>query len=312
MYGIFLCVLVFLSASGPPFPQQQASPPAKTAAKAKTAKPKGAVRGAFGRRGGGTGFVLLEGKLFVEAIVIHKEVVESGIFLVDTGTSTGCVLETYFAEKMKVMGLGDLSLKFGEREIKHVKATVLDHPVLQALFKKHAPVFHNRPIAGIIGYPAFISRITVWDFRACTIRFLDALPAVLKDKAAKTWKNGAAPCRRVLSFKDEDRIPVLDVRLNGKVEARFLLCTGDAFSWIRKDVAEGGGLRKGKSPDSFSVGDVELCPLSFELHPVEKPPVPRKDVPSYVGGCLGLDFLSHFRVTLDGRNKRIVLEALKK
>ena len=93
------------------------------------------VRGALGPKQGGTGFVFLNGSIFIKTIVIHNEKVESGIFHVDTGTSTGCVMETYFAEKLGVMGLGNVTLKFDDIEIENVKATVLDHPSLQQIFK---------------------------------------------------------------------------------------------------------------------------------------------------------------------------------
>ena len=41
------------------------------------------VRGSFGPKGDGVGFVLLNGNLFIETLVIQRERVEPGIFLLD-------------------------------------------------------------------------------------------------------------------------------------------------------------------------------------------------------------------------------------
>ena len=125
--------------------------------------------GSFEDRGGRAGIVVCEGRLFVEALAIHRDVVEPGVFLLDTGGTTGCVMDRHFAEKMKILGIGNISLTLGDQRLKNVKATVLDHPELQRIFRRHTALFKNRPVAGIIGWPALERRRTTLDFERFTL-----------------------------------------------------------------------------------------------------------------------------------------------
>jgi hypothetical protein len=277
---------------------------------AKNAKPKPKVKektmyGSFGPKRDGVGFVYLDGRIFVEALAIHEEVVVAGIFHLDTSTSTGCVLATHFAEKIKITGLGNVTLKFGDVELSHIKSTVLDRPGLQQIFKENTAVFQNRPISGVIGYPVVAARKTVIDFSTYTIRFPP--PPVKKNGDEAAPKK---PKKTAIAFRDDDRSIWLEALINGKESGIFLLSTGSPDSWIRKDVAEKTGIRKGKGPRSMKVGEVELAPVNVGMRI-------RKEVPEFPGlsfpvaGCLGCDFLKSYKITVDAASKRLLLERIK-
>lgn len=284
-------------------------------AKAPKKPPAREVRGVLGPKQGGAGFVYLNGNIFIEAIVIHNEKVESGIFHVDTGTPTGCVMETYFAEKLGVIGLGNVTLKLADAEIKFVKATVLDHPDLQQIFKDNNAVFQNRPICGVIGYPALAATQTVIDFENMLFRFLPPLDKMGEKENKKSGENegaenpGGPPGRLAVPFQDDGRILWLKVRLNDKEEGMFLASTGSPFSWIRKETASKATLRKGKPPRSMKVDGVELSPVTLDLRILKKYPE-YKTAPFPVVGCLGTDFFRDFRITIDAINKRLLLDPL--
>ena len=287
-------------------PQENGAKPVK-----KAKPPQKVMNGSFGARGGGVGFVALNGRLFIDAIVIHGDVVESGIFLMDTATRTGCVMETYFAEKMKIMGLGNVTLKFGQTEITHVKATVLDHPELQQAFKDNTALFQNRPICGVIGYSAFAARTTILDFKSYTAIF-KAPPAKPKEgngsKPSPIQKKNTA---LILPYRDDLRTMWLDMRLNDKVDAVFQVNTGSPYSWISKQVADKAGIRKGRAPRSMKVGGIELPPPSINLRILKEPPLAENSTPFPVAGCLGTDYLLQYRVTIDPAGKHLLLEPLK-
>ena len=265
------------------------------------------IRGSFGQRGEGIGIVLLNGNLFIEAIVVHQDVVESGIFLVDSGTRTGCVMETYFAERMKVMGLGNITLKFGEAEIKHVKATVLDHPNLQQIFKDNTALFQNRPISGVIGYPVLAAKLTVLDFQSFTAVFRPLPEKPEEGKKDDPAENPKLKGVKVLPYRDDGKTIWLDIRLNDKADGVFQVRTGSPFSWVGKETAEKAGLRKEKAPRSLKADGVELAPLPIALRILKESPVPENAADFPVAGCLGTDFLAHFKVTIDPVNKRLLL-----
>jgi hypothetical protein len=259
--------------------------------------------GSFTAKGEGAGFVLFKGDVFIEAIVIHGEMVESGVFQLDTGLSTGCVLETYFADKMKVMGLGNVTLKLGDLELKNVKATVLDHPKLQKIFKEQTGLFQNRPICGVIGCPVLTANRTLLDFENFCIRFLPPLKEEERAQALKTVDH-------VLSYRDDQRTLWLEMKVNEKVDGVFLVKTGQPYTCVSKEFAEKAGLRKGKSPRSFKAGEVELAPLVLDLRVF-------KDLPAHptvsfpVAGVLGNDFLFHFKTIIDPKSKELALSRKK-
>ena len=268
------------------------------------------VHGSLGQRvDGGVGIVVVDGCLFIEAIVINGGVVESGVFYLDTRTSTACVMERLFAKKMNVVGLGSVTLKFGDVEIKNAKATVLDHPNMQTLFKKHTALFKNKPISGVIGYPALAAKRTVIDLKEFKIRFFPLEEPDKTEESDKSDKSDKAEesDKPVIPFRDDMKTPWLELRLNNKVDCVFHLATGSAVSWIRKDVAIKAGIRRGKNPRSLKAGEIELCPLWLNLVVLKEPPK-YDGLPFPVAGCLGIDFLSHFKTTIDAVNKRLILD----
>lgn len=261
--------------------------------------------GSFGPKRDGVGFVYLDGRIFVEALVIHEEIVAAGIFHLDTSTSTGCVMATHFAEKLKIAGLANVTFKFGDVELEHVKSTVLDPPGLQQIYKENTAVFQNRPISGVIGYPVVAVRKTVIDFSTYTIRFPP--PPVKKngDEAG-----AVKPKLPVVPYRDDGRRMWLEALINEKESGIFLVSTGNPESWIRKEMAEKTGIRKGKGPRSMKVGEVDLAPLAVGMGI-------RKEVPAYPGlsfpvtGCLGCDFLKSYKITVDAASKHLLLERIK-
>jgi len=291
------------------------------------------ISGEFGPKKNGAGFVLLEGYLFVQAIVIHDDVVESGIFLLDTGISTGCVMERHFADKMKVVGIGNVVLKIGDCEIKYVKATVLDHPDLMKLFRKNVALFQNKPVCGVIGYPALTAQKTVIDFSNMTIRFPTPKPKE-EDKGCGTGAEAKANPEKkqvdkkqvkkkddvkrfiipYMTGKDDKSSPKtiwLDLKLNDKVQGVFHLSTGSPSSWILKDVAKEAELRRNKPPRSLKSGDIDLSPLTFKFKTLMTHPISASSPYKVIGG-LGSDFLQNYKTVFDPENQRLVLTAIKK
>jgi hypothetical protein len=201
-----------------------------------------------------------------------------------------------------------VTLKLGDREIKFVKATSLDHPNLQQIFKKNPTLFGSRPISGIIGYPALSAQRAVFDLKHFILRFLP--PAEEAVEGAEKPPSPEVPGRFTVPLRDDMKTLWVEISLNDKVEGLFHLSTGSAYSWIRKEVADKAGLRKGKNPRILKVGGIEMPAIFFN-------PRIMKDGPKYetapfpVAGCLGLDFFRPFKVTLDGPGKRLILDPLK-
>lgn len=261
------------------------------------------IRGSFDVLEGKPGFMLVEGRIFLKAIVIHEAHVESGVFLLDSETTSGCVLEQFFAEKMEIEELGQVTVKLGETELENLKTTVHDRPELRQIFKEHTAVFQNQPICGVLGLPVLLSRKTVLDFERCTLSFPPASPP---PDSEEIEKEDVAETAWTVPFQNHARVLWIQAQLNGKETATFLFSTGCVRSWIGKEAAEKTGLRNGGSPAEMKMGGRLLS----------KPPVfairessdSFQDVPDPVTGVLGTDFLSSYIVTVEPEQKRLILE----
>jgi len=103
-----LLALVFVTAHA------QTQEPAREGTAKKTVAFEDRILGGFRLSKDGVGFLVLEGKVLVEVLVIHREFVEPGIFLLDTESDRACSLDEPFAARLKFEAGGTISLKFGQ------------------------------------------------------------------------------------------------------------------------------------------------------------------------------------------------------
>jgi len=117
---------------------------------------------------------------------------------------------------------------------------------------------------------------------------------------------------------------VVDVLLNKKVEARFVLDTGASYTIITKDIAKKLGFKVDgvKSDMSLQVADgrkIEAKHVVLESVRVEKSEAKNVDASvmlddkikmDFGDGLLGMSFLKQFNFKIDLKNKKLILEKL--
>jgi hypothetical protein len=141
----------------------------------------------------------------------------------------------------------------------------------------------SRPIDGLIGQDFFRGRIVQIDFKARRIRLLE--------------KSDASQCCAVLSLKLHRDIMCVPASVNGSTQKWLRLDTGcdEGLHWV-------SGLAAGKNSvmTSLQLGDEKLSGVRTTLH--------RSEMFPDEAGLLGNGILSNYIVTIDGVQKKLLLE----
>lgn len=117
---------------------------------------------------------------------------------------------------------------------------------------------------------------------------------------------------------------IVDVLLNRKVEARFVLDTGASYTIITKNIAKKLGIKLDgvKADMTLQVADgrkIDAKHIVIESIRVEKSEAKNVDASvmlddsvkmDFGDGLLGMSFLKHFNFKIDLKNKKLILEKL--
>lgn len=260
----------------------------------------------------GAGFMVVEGRLLIELIVIRNDIVEPGIFFLDLGAAEACAFESCFTDKLGVGEKDPVSIKVGQEiSIEGVIPFCGDTEEHRKFSKRHAAVLQGRPVCGILGYALFDGRKAELDFTEYRLRLAPA----------KTGKKGPEE-NDVPSAAETNGIPVweipyrmypapltCDVAINGTEGFVFRISTACSPSWVRKEKASTARWRKGRKPESLRIAGVEVgaVPLEFEFVNSGDP----QDPAPFPDGMLGNDFLSYFNVTLDTTRQVVQLRPVQ-
>ena len=238
---------------------------------------------------------------------------EELLFIVDSGASE-TILVPAAAERLGVRCSGGTagmkratlgSLAAGAVSVRNLGVMVFE-PVQALPLRLDSGVNYQ----GILGY-SFLSKFAVTiDYQRMTLRL------VRSDDAERPVpdRNGA----NVVKFFLSGRIPVLPVSLNGRPAMNFWLDTGSAEVVVFPAEAESAGIRALSSdgPKGFRFGFAERMQVggaSASDVPVVIANLRRDGVGAgSVHGILGYPFLSRFRVTLNYRERILVLEEYAK
>jgi len=282
---------------------QKTPPPAK-ATPADALSFEQTVWGGFRILEDGLGILGLEGRLFIEVLVIYGENVEPGIFLLDISSPETLLLQSCFAEKLTKAELDSVSLKIGQSiTLENIVPVMKEDSELRALAKRNASVIQGRTVCGVIGLPALLGRKVILDFAEWRLRFLP----VEKPKEGDEQTPKKNPPRNQIGWT----VPYLSspgpfccvATINGNGPYTLQISTACSGSWMKKEIAAKARWRKGKQPSSFLLGGAELKQIPIAMRFVELEAEDRDAAgampPSGIDGVLGNDFLSRFVVTLE-------------
>jgi hypothetical protein len=248
----------------------------------------------------GAGFMVLEGRLLIELIVIRNDIVEPGIFFLDVGAAGACAFEDCFTDKLGVGEKEAVSIKVGQDiSIDGVVPRRVDTEEYRLFARRNAAVLQGRPVCGLLGYGLFSGRMAELDFSEYRLRLVSVKSGGkgpeggANTSAAKT--NGIPVWE--IPYRMRPAPLTCDVAINGTEGFVFRISTACSPSWVRKEKASSARWRKGRKPDSLRVAGVEVgtVPLEFDFVNSADPREPSL----FPDGMLGNDFLSYFSVTLD-------------
>lgn len=232
--------------------------------------------------------------------------------ILDTG-ATETVLTPQAAEKADIRSPGPASqaikkglarsVEVGEAKVANLTLHVFDPPQALSLRLDKGINYH-----GILGY-TFLSRfVTTIDYRRQKVRFESTASARREDERA-----AVAAGRQVVPVQVKDGLIFVQADLNGKYRATFLLDTGSAEALLMpqaipelEDQAKplpGYEGVKQLTIETVAMGEAKVSKVPFIIH---APPQERQARPGY-HGILGYPFLSHFVVTVNYRDKQLVL-----
>lgn len=279
------------------------------------------ILGGFGSFEEGAGFLLLDGFLLVEAVVKKGDLIEPGIFLLNTGSRAECRIEKWFAEKLKWSDKEKITLKLGPSYLDDLIPRLGDCPRMRDLSKRRATILQGSGVCGSIGYGALSGKKLFLDYRTFRLKLLPAAGGAAGGKKEPA-DEAEGEDDLAIPFTDKAFPLCLEVTINSKVTVPFQLNTSCPASWVEKGVASQAGWRKGKSPVSFRSGKLELVDESLLFafrkrkqaedaeagdDPSAGETVAAEPSPA---GVLGNDFLRRFQVTVDAVDRVVLLERI--
>jgi len=248
-----------------------------------------------------------------KVIFVKGEVNERKPFtlILDTG-ATETVLTPAAAERAGVKAAGSggqrkglvKSISAAGVTARNLTVCVFDPPQALSLRLDKGMDYH-----GILGY-TFLSRfVTTIDYKRLRVRFVPTASYVREDE-----KTVAGAGKLVVPFQLNDDLIHAKAEVNGKTAVTFVIDTGSAEVVLLPQSAASLGIEAASLPGYEGIGHTTLDSISlagaraFRVPVIiHAPPQERRSRPGY-DGILGYPFLSNFVVTVNYRDKVLVLE----
>ncbi len=260
---------------------------------------------------------LIDGKPCARCTISGAEKSISANLVIDLGLQIPLVLHSKTAKLLNVKPGDRLSVRFdgvGEDVFSDLQIRKGDVSMLSELTREHAAELGEIPAVVILGLPAFGDLIPQMDIAEGVIRLLDKVDSDALEAEAASRKKTAASKDTNSPEKGRSWIWNYSKKstgyfLNGldpdgmKMPVRF--STAQFDTTVDQEIAALSGAAGGEF-EKFVVDGLDLMKY-VALRPTDLAglPKPRPDV------ITGTNLLSHFRVTIDHANLRIILKQTK-